>query len=141
MELRIQTVRRFLVVAVAPLSLVFSGCSVVLDSDEYAKITNNEPYPVDVMLCDQDDCGNPGFPFFFADRYHNRETFKTGDSGEFNVSSRGVPNVYRVVRTSDGQELGCLPFVMPHPGPPLVANVSQHVPCTGDWNEDVRWPS
>jgi hypothetical protein len=133
-------VRWLLVVAVAPLSLVFSGCGVVLGSDEYARIVNDEPYSVDVMLCDESDCGEPGPPFFFADRYHNRDTFKAGESGEFNVSSRGVPNVYRVVRTSDGKELGCLPFVMPEPGPPLVASVSQHLPCTGDVSEDVRWP-
>jgi hypothetical protein len=109
----------------------------------HARIVNDEQYDVDVMLCEEDDCGNPRGVFFFADRYHNRTTLEAGfnnPKGFFNVSKRGVPNVYLVVRTVDQRPLGCLPFVMPADGPALVARVSERVPCRGHWSERVRWP-
>jgi hypothetical protein len=109
----------------------------------HARIINDEHFDVDVMLCEDDDCGKPHGVFFFADRYHNRETLEAGfdnPKGFFNVSKRGVPNVYLVVRTADQRPLGCLPFVMPEDGPALVARVSERVPCRGHWNEHVRWP-
>jgi hypothetical protein len=125
----------------AALAAVLAGCN--LDTEAgHAKIVNDMPYAVKVMLCEEDDCGKPGFPFFFQDRYHNPFNLKPGETaGYVNVASDGVPNVYRVVRSSDDRELGCLPFVMPKLGPDLVAKVSQRVPCRGGWNEDVRWPS
>lgn len=107
-----------------------------------ATIVNDMPYAVDVMLCAEADCAKPGFPFSFADRYNRRETLEPDEDHEYiPVPSDGTAQVYRVVRASDDRELGCLPLVLPRPGPRLVARVSQHVRCRGERDENVRWPA
>lgn len=126
-------------------AIAVCGCGIDLGpdphADHYSTIVNDEPYSVDIMLCAEDDCGKPGLPFFFQDRYNRRETLEAGsDHPYIPVLEDGVVQVYRVVRTSDDRELGCLPLVRPA-GPPLLARVSQRVPCTGAWDQDVRWPA
>jgi hypothetical protein len=117
------------------------GCNIDTPAG-HATITNDEPYAVDVMLCGRDDCGKPRFPAsLFNQHYYNRSTLNPGEQWtRINVSTEGVANVYLVVRTSTDTPLGCLPFLMPRPGPNLVARVTQRVPCRGHWNEHRRWP-
>lgn len=112
-------------------SIALLACSVAMvgcDFDPYAgnsdsgkaRIINDEPYAVDIMLCEEEDCGKPSPVLVFLERYRHRHTFPAGydnPRGLFNVSKRGVPSVHLVVRTATGKPLGCLPFVMPEPGP------------------------
>lgn len=128
---------------IATVGIGASGCGIVLSSDsDFSTIVNDEPYEIETMLCTEQDCGTPGLPFFFQDRYNQRATLRAGEKDRYvNVPDDGAMQVYRVVRTSDHRELGCLPLVKPEPGPRLVARVSQRVPCTGDWDDDVRWPN
>lgn len=111
----------------------------------HARIVNDLPFSVDVMFCEEEDCGktNGLSKVIGADRYRNRGTLEAGydePDAYFNVSKRGVPNVYRVVRTSDGREIGCLPLVMPTGGAPLVARISERIPCGRPIFQDRRWP-
>lgn len=134
--MRLRVVILFLASALAA---VLGGCHLESELGD-ARIINDTPYAVDVMLCRKDDCSKEGFPFSFENQYFDKYPLKPRAVARYLRVEYGSAAVYRVVRTIDGEELGCLPLVIPEPGPPLLAKVSQQVPCRGNWDEDVRWP-
>jgi hypothetical protein len=146
---------RFLVLCLV--ATLLTGCDYTSGTPDSGKaqIVNDTQQRVLIYGCGAYDCRRPASRFrrFFNETYFNKFSLRADEeTGWFNISRRGVPNVYLILRPNppgheDGpvnvekQRLGCLPFVMPqYIEEGLVARVSEMVPCRKSYDEDAAWP-
>jgi hypothetical protein len=145
------------VVTIVVVTSGLSGCAYGSGTPDVgtARIVNDTNQSVLIWQCGANDCQKPR-PFLqrLLDKtYYDKFELAPGkETASVNISRRGVPNVFLVLRPNapdherrpvdvETQSLGCLPFVMPHyVKGGLVARVSRRVPCKSSIDENVQWP-
>jgi hypothetical protein len=137
---------------------MLAGCDYTTGTPDAgkARIVNDTNRTVLIWRCGYEDCkGKKSFlrRLVYGDAFVEKFDLAPGeDAGPFNISRRGVPSVFRVLKPNppghaddavdyERQSIGCLPFVMPrYIDEGLVARVSQVVPCRDSYDEDLFWP-
>jgi hypothetical protein len=129
-------VRGLLAMLVAGLATtILAGCA--YSHDPYrVRLKNDTQMKVKLHRCTNDDCRflEPGLP-----KPPIEYTLDPGESAWVFTSTHGLPKVW-LVQNEDGDRLGCLPLVMPHPVTGLEARVSERLPCRIGLDNNTQWP-
>jgi hypothetical protein len=113
---------------------ILAGCE--YSYDPYSvRVTNDTQMKVKLHLCSYDDCRGETDP-----PPTRSYTLDPGESTRVFTSMHGVPKVY-LVQNGDGDRVGCLPLVMPHPVKGLEARVSERLPCRSGIDNTTQWPT